>query len=417
MMLLRAAVVSLMFFSGSIASPGLYVCAFAQDREQVEQDTSWVEERIDDLQDVLDRDEAEPVEGVETLRLAPLVGGIQSGAGITVGIRFIPVRSEHLFTAVDLRGSHRKYYSVGAQLGYEWGSFLLHGFGRYRHMPEENFFGIGPDVSDDDETDYRLNDLITGAQLGYIVADDLLAGVHASYLANYLGSGKDDDEPDIEDIFDPVEVPGFGVDTRYGLFGAWLQYDTRDLDYSTAFGSRLAPTSPRIRNISFTATRGLYGTAEVRRYSQVDGDGFSFTEGEVELQQYLPLSGGKHVIAFREYGLFTTPDEDDEVPFYLLPTLGGSRTLRGYETFQFRDQNALLANIEYRWNGWPYIQPAVFFDAGNVFPGFSDIEIEDTKVNVGAALRLIIRSRAVFRAEAAYGEEGIRAYVRLGFYR
>lgn len=412
--LLRVLSVVLPVIAAGLISTASVTPAYSQDPDQADQDTSSIRERVEDLvEDSGGDDDGEPDSETATLAFSPLLGGLQSGAGIVVGVRFIPLRTDDFMSTIDLRGSLRRYWGVNSQVGYELGRFLVYGYGRYRHMPEEDFYGIGPDVDEDDRSDYRLNDVIAGVQLGYNLLENLLAGVHASYFANYFGPGKDDDEPNIEDVFDPIVAPGLGVDTKYGLFGAWLHYDTRDLDYSTAFGSRFAPTRHRIQRILYTATRGFYATAEVRRYNQVDGGGFSFTEGEVELQQYVPFSGGDHVLAFREYGIFTSPDDGEEVPLYLLPTLGGTRTLRGYRTFMFRDQNALLANVEYRWNGWRYVQPAVFVDAGYVFPGFDEFNLEDTKLDVGASLRLVLRERVVFRVEGAFGEDGFRQYVRV----
>jgi hypothetical protein len=417
MVLLRVLSVVLPVVAAGLISTASVLPAYAQDPDQADPDTSSIRERLEDVVKGIGGDDGETERETEKLAFRPLLGGLQSGAGIVVGVRFIPLRTDDFLSAIDLRGSLREYWGINSQLGYELGRFLVYGFARYRHMPQEDFYGIGPDVDEDGRSDYRLDDVIAGLQLGYSPLENLLAGVHASYLANYFGRGTDDDEPNIEDLYDPIVAPGLGADTKYGLFGAWLEYDTRDLDYSIEFGSRFAPTRRRIRRISYMATRGLYATADVRRYNQVDGDGFSFTEGEVELQQYVPFSGGDHVVAFREYGIFTSTDGGDEVPLYLLPTLGGTRTLRGYRTFMFRDQNALLANVEYRWNGWRYVQPAVFVDAGNVFRGFDDFNLEDTKLDVGASLRLVLREHVVFRVEGAYGEDGFRKYVRVGMSR
>ena len=39
----------------------------------------------------------------------------------------------------------------------------------------------------------------------------------------------------------------------------------------------------------------------------------------------------------------------------MLPTIGGSDDVRGFEDFRFRDRNAVVLNAEYRWeafSGW-----------------------------------------------------------------
>ena len=42
-------------------------------------------------------------------------------------------------------------------------------------------------------------------------------------------------------------------------------------------------------------------------------------------------------------------EPDDRVPFYVLPYVGGSHTLRSVAEFRFIDENSLFMNLEYRW--------------------------------------------------------------------
>ena len=49
-----------------------------------------------------------------------------------------------------------------------------------------------------------------------------------------------------------------------------------------------------------------------------------------------------------------------------MPELGGSHTLRGYSSWRFRDRNRLLLTGEYRWTAGPFVDMALFVDAGKV---------------------------------------------------
>ena len=40
------------------------------------------------------------------------------------------------------------------------------------------------------------------------------------------------------------------------------------------------------------------------------------------------------------------------MPFYLMPTLGGNDTLRGFREYRFRGPHAILLQAEYRWEIW-----------------------------------------------------------------
>ena len=73
-------------------------------------------------------------------------------------------------------------------------------------------------------------------------------------------------------------------------------------------------------------------------------------------------------IAIRGWVSSTTEAADDSlgVPFYLMPTLGGNDSLRGFRNYRFRGPHALLLQAEYRWEIWSGLDAALFYDAGKV---------------------------------------------------
>lgn len=406
-----------------LISLGLPGPASAQDRsgrntdQDDEPDTTSLVGRALRLADKIeDTSESQELDEPESLVLAPVLGGLRRGASLTAGIRFTPYRDRGLMTAIEGRASIRGYWGVAGLAGYEHGRWVLEAFTRYRYMPQEDFYGIGPDVSMDDRSDYLNRDVLAGGLVGIRPHRRALMGLHASYLANYLGRGRDHGVADLGDVFSPGSVPGFDANTHYGVLGLWLEFDGRNIERRGDFGSRFMPTRDRLLNMSFTASRGLYFSADLRRYQQLQGSAYNFYEAELEAQQYLPIPFGDHTLAFRENLTLTSPDGGDQVPFYLLPTLGGSRTLRAYNVFEFRDRGALMGNAEYRWNGFEFIQPAIFFDAGYVFPRLSAVSWRSPILDGGAALRLLLRSRVVVRLEGAYGKEGFAPLIRLGLY-
>ena len=63
----------------------------------------------------------------------------------------------------------------------------------------------------------------------------------------------------------------------------------------------------------------------------------------------------------------TTYDKDDQqIPFFMLPSLGGGSTLRGFSSWRFRDRNSLLLQAEWRIMVNRFFDTAVFYDAGKV---------------------------------------------------
>jgi len=99
------------------------------------------------------------------------------------------------------------------------------------------------------------------------------------------------------------------------------------------------------------------------------------------------------------------------VPFYLLPTLGGSYSLRGFRSFRFRDRSLLLLQSEYRWRVNDFVHGAVFYETGAVGPQLSDLG--GLRRDYGVGLRAGSRNGVAFRADVALGSgEGTRILIR-----
>ena len=75
------------------------------------------------------------------------------------------------------------------------------------------------------------------------------------------------------------------------------------------------------------------------------------------------------------------------MPFFMLPSLGGSSTLRGYTSLRFRDRNSLLLQGEWRIMASRFLDSAVFFDAGKVTARRSDLDFDGLKHDYGFGLR------------------------------
>jgi len=69
---------------------------------------------------------------------------------------------------------------------------------------------------------------------------------------------------------------------------------------------------------------------------------------------------------------------DQAVPFYLLPSLGGHNTLRGYAEYRFHDGHLMVVTAESRWAVFPHLDGAIFFDAGSVASRVRDLDFERT---------------------------------------
>ena len=347
--------------------------------------------------------------------LRPVLGGLQSGAGTTAGLRLPLFRERDAFYSyVEALASLRYYYGTQGIIGYDdTGPWAGYGFARYWHMPEEDFYGVGPDA-EENRSNYRLNEMIAGGLASYELLPGVLVGGHASYQVHRYGEGQDDDYPTVEQAFFASNVPGLGTDVDYLVAGGFLEYDSRNIPYSVAYGSRFAPTEQRLRGISLDATRGFYMAVEAIPHLSVGKGNYDFARFTFESQQYLPFREAFQVLALRQFLTLTSMPTGHEIPFYEMETLGGSRTLRGFSTFRFRDRNAVLINAEYRWQIFRPLDLALFMDAGHVFHKFEDMAIESFEVDYGVGFRFKAGERVVGRFDVAHSREGFSTNLELG---
>ena len=95
-----------------------------------------------------------------------------------------------------------------------------------------------------------------------------------------------------------------------------------------------------------------------------------------------------------------------DVPYFLMPDLGGTDTLRGYPSWRFRDRNRLLLSGEYRWTAGPFADMALFLDAGQVAPRAASFSISRFTKTYGIGLTLHTMTIAVTRIDLARTPEG-----------
>jgi outer membrane protein assembly factor BamA len=139
---------------------------------------------------------------------------------------------------------------------------------------------------------------------------------------------------------------------------------------------------------------------------------YSFNRVDVDLQQYIPLLNERRVVALRAAASTSDVDAGQEVPFYLLRTLGGPDDLRGFRRFRFRDENSILLQAEYRWEIFTAVDGAIFYDAGKVASRYEDLNLKDLESDYGIGFRFGTRN-GVFLREGR-GLRGRALHLRFG---
>jgi outer membrane protein assembly factor BamA len=262
----------------------------------------------------------------------------------------------------------------------------------YQRNPQEDFYGLGFSSQRGNRVSFSYE---TPELQGRVMVKPVPwfnAGVRLGKLMDLeIGPGTDRRFPSIEERFGDLDDLIRAPDYTYG--DVFLTLDTRDQ--------------------AGNARAGSYVAALWRRYDDSDFDRFSFDAFVLDAQQFMPIFDKKRVFAVRLLLQTTTADDGQDVPFYMQPTIGGGNSLRSYSDFRFRDRNASVLNIEYRWEAFSGLDMALFSDFGSVAPRLSDLEFADVRGAYGIGLRFNTFKAVFLRLDvAAGGSEGIRTHVK-----
>ena len=313
----------------------------------------------------------------------PAFGSVYQGGGFAAGLGY------RYFDKRDAVWDVHGLYSVKSYKKLEFahrgpwdgeGTFAYEGKLGWIDAPQVAFYGLGmDDINRLGRTNYHVTWFYTAfsgvvrptwwtrlrGDLGYDAFD------------TKEGSGK---HPSIEEIYSPSMVPGLGSSPSYIRTEGEAAIDWRP---SAGY-----------------ATRGGYYGVTLVNLSDTD-DTFSFKRLDAEAIQHLPLLHGNWVLSGR-VRMQSILDDDDAVPYFLMPFLGSGTTLRGYPTGFFRDRHSILTSAEFRWvpNRLAF-DMAIFYDAGKVASDRSDLDFDDLKSNWGIGARFHTPRATFLRIEAA----------------
>jgi hypothetical protein len=349
--------------------------------------------------------------------IQPVLGGLPGEAGATGGLFYeIPFSvPEERYAHVQALASLKRYWGAEAIGGWNRGRWHGFGFARYTSRAAESFYGIGPTSDLDRRSYYRLNQGIGGALIGYAPARQLFTGSYLAYRTDRVGPGRHVHGPSVTNIDERPAPIGYSADVDDAIAGIFAEFDSRDVSYDRHYGQRFAPTSATLRGISLDASSGYYLAASLTHHQDVVKRDYSYARLTVDAQQYVALKHGmQRGFAFRQYVSLSDSPARQRVPFYRMPTLGGSTSLRGFTGGRFRDRNAVLATAEMRCRIWHRLDMALFTDAGQVFNRFDDIALQEMMVGYGVGFRFRSSQGVIARFEVARSVEGISTYLKFG---
>jgi len=305
---------------------------------------------------------------VSEKKFYPFIGSVYDGGAIALGAGYRNRFADSGRFDTHAAWSVRNYKAVEGNLHLPAminQRLTVDATGKWLDAPAVPFYGVG-------------NDSI-GVQRDYAYRSTTAGGSARLQTASPVGIGG---------ALELLAIDSTDASPTYRRSQLFAEYDSR--------------TSP-----AYTRSGGLYRVDWSDYHDTKEGGRYSFRRVDAEIDRFIPLLRENWVIALRAAASATSTAAGHDVPNFLLPALGGSHTLRGYSTWRFRDRDRLAFTGEYRWTAGPFVDMALFFDAGQVAPALRDFDLRDFKTSHGIGLSLHTFDKTITRVELARTRDGM----------
>jgi hypothetical protein len=320
----------------------------------------------------------------------PFFQSALAGGGFTLGAGYLTHVGS--YNTLDLRGSYTLsgYSRIETEfraprLFDRRGTLSI--LGGWREATQVGFYGTGTDnTSSDDRANYSFRQPYVSATLGLRPTRKVLflaGGVEYSEWDQRSGEGS---APSVEEVYTPETLPGLGAKITY-----LHTQGTAAFDWRTSAG--------------YSRRGGYYG-ATYHDFADRD-DTFSFRQVDYDVIQHIPLFRDAWVLSLHGRVETTDAGDDETIPFYMLPAIGGGSSLRGFSSWRFRDRHSLLVQAEWRVLVNNFFDTAIFYDAGKVTARRSDLDLKDLKSDYGIGFRIHGPAATPIRIELAKSNEGL----------
>jgi hypothetical protein len=352
-----------------------------------------------------------------------LLGGFEQGAGFGFGLEVTTSSGKEL-KGFELYGralvSTRLYRK--AEIGARVGNDNTRGevwFG-YLRRTRDNFFGIGPLTSELLETNYAVEQRSYNGLFAHKFSEKIEAGVFARITNTGSFRGEDDKDAPIDTLFSGVVppagptrfLPGFQFNVELASYGAFTEIDMRNNERGLVKGGY------------------FYG-----RVGSVDGldngaafSDFGWIEVELDGRLYIPIFSNGTSLALRAYADLKEPKGGSQIPFYESSWVGGRNFVRGFDTYRFRANNAVVFSGEFRQTVWAQndentkgLDLFVFADTGQVWGDSrskTDLTIlandkfstRNYRLGFGGGVQYRLNKSVAFRLEVGASNEATKIY-------
>lgn len=330
-----------------------------------------------------------------TEHFAVVFGGIKQGSGIALGpavstrfadggfIQLKGVYSIKKFKLLQVRYDSRRFWSDRA---------IVVSRLRWQDAPKLSLYRLGPE-SPSARVDFGERKTEGSSQISLKILPKVRVASGFGIERYATSGGRIDLKEGDRALPEVPPVPGLGTHPWFVHTFASLGFDSRTSpDYSRS---------------------GRFLEGAIHDYHDWHDGQDSFRRFEGTAQQLLPTHGGRGVFDVAARVWLSHSSGDHSVPFFLMPTLGGGDLLRAFNSYRFRDRNAMLLKGEYRWAVHDMADVAGLYEAGKVSPTVGGLNFDQFEHSVAVGVRVHSKTSSLFRADVAHGRDGFG--FRIGF--
>jgi hypothetical protein len=325
----------------------------------------------------------------QTLKWHPFFENAYRGGGFTLGAGYLHHVGEYAW--VDVRGS----VTPAGYLRFEGEYRLPRLFDRrgqlsvvggWRKATHVGFYGFGTaETSAEDAAYYGFTQPYLSSLLEVRPTRRWLLLTGGAEYSQWTPTTRRGSGPNLDEIYPPSTIPGYGSDPVYLHLTGGLALDSRAASGYARRGGYYGVTAHDFRD------------AEER---------YGFRRVDYEAIQHIPIARDAWVLSLRGRVETTSAGDGQEVPFFMMPSLGGGSDLRGFGSWRFRDLNSLLLQAEWRVLVNAFLDTAIFYDAGKVTSRSADLDLRGLKSDYGIGFRIHGPGATPLRVDLARSNEG-----------
>ncbi len=214
----------------------------------------------------------------------------------------------------------------------------------------------------------------------------------------------------------PGDFPGLNESVNLFSVGAMAAFDDRDfkppaasislpLNYQLP-GRVLLFADDRYYSFRDTAFPERGGLARIEADYAAGSEDVRYFRYTAELQRFFTLFFRNRILGIRaRLEKAHALGDVSFIPYSDMPTLGGDGQLRGYRRGFFRDTGSLLFSAEYRYPIWDTWNAVLFWDEGQVFGKYGDLEPGGFEYSYGAGISVRTERSFLFGVRIARSKE------------